>query len=328
MKAVLALERGLIPPTIGLLHPNPAINFEGARVEVATQMTPWPCLPVRRASVNSFGYGGANAHCILEHPISIVPGYSLLGHRRGLERNDKLPVFAHLTERKLDGITDEFKESQENENFTSGEQIPTWRIQPELIHSTHTHTRTRELVLLPFSGHEQYSLEANVAAIAEVADKYEIADLVYTLSSRRSSFDQRAFVISKTDTVVPRLNFDDLTYCKNLKSQVRRIGFVFTGQGAQWPGMGAALFKEYQVFRDTVEYLDRILATLNVRPSWPIKAALMADTASDRINESEHSQTVCTALQIALVNLLKQWSIKPAVTVGHSSGGFTASYPH
>ena len=314
MKAVLALERGLIPPTIGLLNPNPAIDFEGAHVEVVTQMTPWPCKPVRRASVNSFGYGGANAHCILEHPNSIVPGYSLFCYKQRLERDDKLQTFAHLTERNT--------KIQDNQSSTSDEPTPTWRSQPILVNSTHT--RARELVLLPFSGHEQYSLEANVAAIAKVANKYNMADLAYTLSSRRSSFDQRAFVVLGTDSSVTGLNLDDLIYCKGSRSKIRRIGFVFTGQGAQWPGMGAALFKEYQVFRDTIEYLDKILATLSVKPSWPIKAAFVAEVTSDRINEAKHSQTVCTALQIALVNLLKQWSIEPAVTVGHSSGEFTA----
>ena len=65
MKAVLAIEHGQIPATIGLVNPNPNIDFDGSRVKAVTEMTPWPASkPIERASINSFGYGGANAHCI------------------------------------------------------------------------------------------------------------------------------------------------------------------------------------------------------------------------------------------------------------------------
>ena len=76
MKAVLAIEHGQIPATIGLVNPNPNIDFDRSRVKVVTEMTPWPpSKPIKRASINSFGYGGANAHCIIEGIESIVPGY-------------------------------------------------------------------------------------------------------------------------------------------------------------------------------------------------------------------------------------------------------------
>lgn len=45
-----------------------------------------------------------------------------------------------------------------------------------------------------------------------------------------------------------------------------------------------------------------------------------------RINESEYSQPICTALQVALVDLLRHWGIQPAYVVGHSSGEIAAAY--
>jgi len=59
MKAVLSLEKGVIPPTIGVVDPNPNIDFEGARVDVVTEAKQWPdkVSGYRRVSVNSFGYG-------------------------------------------------------------------------------------------------------------------------------------------------------------------------------------------------------------------------------------------------------------------------------
>ncbi|RYP81008.1 hypothetical protein DL769_002188 [Monosporascus sp. CRB-8-3] len=79
MKAVLAMEHSHIPATIGIQRFNPAIDFESARVKVVTEMTPWPIDLLRRVSINSFGYGGANAHCILDHPSLVIPGYQLRG---------------------------------------------------------------------------------------------------------------------------------------------------------------------------------------------------------------------------------------------------------
>lgn len=72
MKAVMALEKGEIPPTRGITKFNPSIDFEGSRTKVVTEMTPWPMLPIRRASVNSFGYGGANGQYLQSHSAKLA----------------------------------------------------------------------------------------------------------------------------------------------------------------------------------------------------------------------------------------------------------------
>lgn len=47
---------------------------------------------------------------------------------------------------------------------------------------------------------------------------------------------------------------------------------------------------------------------------------------SSRLGEAELSQPVCTAVQVALVNLLRTWNVSPAAVVGHSSGEIAAAY--
>jgi len=66
-KAVLALEREEIPPTVHFEEPNPEIDFEHSPFRVAAERTPWKSNgSPRRAAVNSLGMGGTNVHVVLE----------------------------------------------------------------------------------------------------------------------------------------------------------------------------------------------------------------------------------------------------------------------
>ncbi len=68
IKAVRALETGLIPPTLGFQAPNPAIDFDGGPFQVADRLIEWQSSAPRRAGVNSLGVGGTNAHVVIEQP--------------------------------------------------------------------------------------------------------------------------------------------------------------------------------------------------------------------------------------------------------------------
>ncbi|KAL0942745.1 polyketide synthase [Colletotrichum truncatum] len=66
IKTVMALENRTIPPNIKFTPLNPNIPFEERNIKIANEPTPWPEDGYERASVNSFGIGGTNAHAILE----------------------------------------------------------------------------------------------------------------------------------------------------------------------------------------------------------------------------------------------------------------------
>ena len=67
IKAALCLEHGEIPPNLHFQTPNPAIDFDALKLRVVQQKQQWPeANTPRRAAVNSFGFGGTNAHVILE----------------------------------------------------------------------------------------------------------------------------------------------------------------------------------------------------------------------------------------------------------------------
>ncbi|KAI1141492.1 putative polyketide synthase [Hypoxylon sp. FL0543] len=315
MKAVLALEHGEIPATIGIQTFNPAINFEEARVKVVTEMTPWPSNKLKRVSINSFGYGGANAHCIIDHPDLVVPGYRLHGLPFS-RRCQSIPL-------SKNGYTN--GHTNGNEEATGDEGLSVAWCEPvELVQTDHA--KSRSLVLMPFSAHNDQALKAYIKTVKGCIAEFKLADLVYTLGSRKSKFPHRSFLIGEPKSLMSGLGTGTMVFAKTTRSPITRIGFVFTGQGAQWPEMGAKLMDEYTIFRLTIRYLDSVLGRLHKKPPWTIEEVLLEPSTISRIHEPAFSQTVCTALQIGLVNVLRQWGIHPVVTVGHSSGEIAAAY--
>lgn len=100
IKAVLALEHRTIPPNIKFTNPNPDIDFKSGRIKVPTCPVRWPQGREARISVNSFGFGGSNAHVSRErsYPLFLVEllvanCFTCLGHyrlSRAVLRNDQV----------------------------------------------------------------------------------------------------------------------------------------------------------------------------------------------------------------------------------------------
>ncbi|RAJ36138.1 acyl transferase domain-containing protein [Kitasatospora sp. SolWspMP-SS2h] len=66
IKAVLAVERGAVPPSLHFRRFNPAIDADTVPFRVPVEVEPWPKDGPRRAAVSSFGIGGTNAHLVVE----------------------------------------------------------------------------------------------------------------------------------------------------------------------------------------------------------------------------------------------------------------------
>jgi phthiocerol/phenolphthiocerol synthesis type-I polyketide synthase C len=67
IKVALALKYGMVPPSLHFIEPNPYITFDELPLRVQTALTPWPTSRYPAlAGVSSFGFGGTNAHVVLE----------------------------------------------------------------------------------------------------------------------------------------------------------------------------------------------------------------------------------------------------------------------
>ncbi|KAK4240609.1 reducing polyketide synthase DEP5 [Achaetomium macrosporum] len=289
IKAILVAERGIIPPVRGLVEPNPAIQWDAWQVSAPTEAVPFPAhLPVRRVSINSFGYGGTNAHVIIEGADSLLGHLPRQKYRFRDETNPKPAVPRRAAHR-------------------------------------------RRPFLLPFSAHDKPTLLRNIEAHAKVAAHYHLLDLSYTLSTRRSVLSSKGFTVASHETLeeaFSNVSSGSFTFADSKKRGPKppTVGFVFTGQGAQWARMGAELLEYSPRFLGAIRELDAWLEELHDGPDWSIEDVLLEPAERSRVNEAAFSQPVCTAVQVALVQLLESWGIKPVVTVGHSSGEMAAAY--
>lgn len=179
--------------------------------------------------------------------------------------------------------------------------------------------------LMEVSAHDKATLKRNIDAYGKVADKFHLADMAYTLNSRRTKFPQRAFTVAREGSEINDFAMSSFEF-GSAGSTAPGVGYLFTGQGAQWAGMAVEAMRVFPSFRDTIKELDSVLQTIDPPPSWSIEGVLLSPAESSRIAEAEIAQPVCTATQIAIVDLLQQWDIAPSVVVGHSSGEIGAAY--
>ncbi|KAI0124129.1 putative polyketide synthase [Xylariales sp. AK1849] len=173
-------------------------------------------------------------------------------------------------------------------------------------------------------------LSANsVPAITQMAANYgqyleknpeSLDAMVYTLASRRERLKLATYCI-----------VDGLTVSEPAapsESQgARHVAFIFTGQGAQWVGMGREMMNENAEFAASIRNMDEALKSLEHPPDWSLEELLVADTADkDLLNPVDRAQPICTAVQVAYVDALAVWNIRPSAVVGHSSGEIAAAY--
>ncbi|QKX62342.1 uncharacterized protein TRUGW13939_09501 [Talaromyces rugulosus] len=93
IKIILAMENGVIPGNPTFIKPSPKIDFTGNKVKATRVAIPWPDqgYPVRRASINCFGFGGSNAHAVIDQPDESIRSShmsSYLGDTEDEENNE------------------------------------------------------------------------------------------------------------------------------------------------------------------------------------------------------------------------------------------------
>ncbi|KAI8623712.1 putative hybrid NRPS/PKS enzyme [Xylariaceae sp. FL1651] len=287
LKASASIQNGYITPNLLFKTLNPKLKPFYKSLKVPTKLTPWPEVPEgvpRRVSVNSFGFGGSNAHAILE----------------------------------------QYSRPPDTETSTSAD--------------------VTNFTPFVFSAVSEGSLVAQLRAYSDhlkIHSNIDPCDLAWTLQARRSHFPLKiAFsaltikqLVTKLDEKLETLKAKPGTTLgvransRQTTASPRILG-VFTGQGAQWASMGADLIRSSEFVRQRILDLENSLASLPAadRPEWSLTEQILAGKETSRLSEAAFSQPLCTAIQVALVDLLRTAGIKFTTVVGHSSGEISAAY--
>ncbi|KAK2598639.1 hypothetical protein N8I77_012034 [Diaporthe amygdali] len=302
LKASLAIQNAVIPPNMHFNRLNPKIEPFYTNLRVPTAAVPWPSngSETRRASINSFGFGGANCHAILENYTPTGSSVRANDREAARESTAFAPfVFSAGSRSSLVSYLRNFCDYLQNSNGT---------VLPSPADLAYTlHSRRSRL---------QFSLTVSASSLDDLGNKLEEK---LKIASQRSSSQQDDFAVK------PLLLQDSSSDTGARK--LRTLG-VFTGQGAQWARMGAELLETSSAARRIVQQLDDRLARLpsEHRPSWSLVDELCKPASSSRVGQAAFSQPLCTALQILQVHMLRAAGVSFDAVVGHSSGEIGAAY--
>lgn len=313
IKAVMSVEKGLIAPNLWFEKGNPKIEFDKWRIKVPTDVMEWPTSGLRRASINGFGYGGSNAHVIIDDAYHFMLERGIQGRHSTSVPEEVLQVTD--AEWESSGSVSETPIDSDVESLSSKSSFASQPPSGPYHRAFFISAKESKLV-----GDSMKRLAEHVASDSTDDDSL-MKSLAYTLSQKRSRFEYGATVVaSSKDELMTRLLVDpDVVQTGETPS----IGFIFTGQGAQWWAMGRELL-QYPVFYQSIKACAAAVESCGAQ--WNLVEELLKDQATSRLNEAEISQPLCSAVQIALVDLYESWGISISRVVGHSSGEIAAAY--
>ncbi|MGO9112136.1 MAG: SDR family NAD(P)-dependent oxidoreductase [Thermoguttaceae bacterium] len=172
-------------------------------------------------------------------------------------------------------------------------------------------------------------LAGRYAAFLEEFPAASLADIAYTAATGRTHFTHRLAIpaASTEEAAVALRHFlAEPTACDALHGQVARdqaprIAFLFTGQGAQYAGMGWKLYETQPIFRSAIDRCEELLGSHLDRPL----LSLLEPQAGAILDQTGYTQPVMFALEYALAMLWRSWGIEPTAVLGHSVGEFAAA---
>ena len=208
------------------------------------ELTPWPTQGLRRISINSFGFGGTNAHVILDDAYHYLKSNGING------KHCTSPTAGAVE----NGTNSKQKSATMPDHASNGIPIkgfPGKPIPKLLILSAMDENGLGRLSSV-------YSHCFSHLDCSQQNDEY-LVKLAYTLNERRSLFIWRSFAItgSVSDLQIHGLQLSRPTRMISNAS----LAYCFTGQGAQWHAMGIELLR-FSVFRNSLEDMGTILASL------------------------------------------------------------------
>ncbi|UZR29770.1 type I polyketide synthase [Methylococcus mesophilus] len=302
IKAVLAVNRRVVPPTAGCAEPHASFadSARGLYPVLDGQIkAPGERL---RAGVSAMGFGGINCHVTLESGDPPAP-----------ELAPSLPERILLASR------------QHTEVFPFSSSDP------------HSLLRTVRVFLQQVRGMAAGELVDAAAQAAALADDRPwraaaVAGSVEELEARLELLAQR---LEQELPAAGTLWQGDQVWIGHAAAP-QRVGFLFPGQGSQQIGMGRSLVERFEWARDTIERSDSESAALRpngqdgplsrlyLRPSERDPAKTLEPAWMAELTATENAQPAICTTSLLWKQRLESLGILPAVVGGHSLGELTA----
>ena len=272
-RPVLALRHRAIPRTLHFTNPNPQIPFEELNLSVVSEYTELP--PGRLTmGVNSFGFGGTNAHVVLRNPEPLA---SIPAHRGAATEN-------------------------------------------------------REMRPLLVSAHDTQALESLARRYAELLRSPaapSLPALCRSAATRRTHHHHRLAAFGRThEELAARLDafaageLTSLLAHGHARPAPARLALVFSGNGAQWRGMGRDLLADPFIAAS----IERVDAALRPLIGWSVTGVLQSAEPADLFDRTEIAQPALFAVQVAILQWLEAHGIEADAVLGHSVGEVSAAY--
>lgn len=315
IKVALALKHRQVPANLHFLQPNPDIPLDALRLRIPRTLEPWPEGDAAGlAGINSFGFGGTNAHAILQGPPcenDKVTGW----------QGDRGATDDKVTRRQGDKMTRE-----RNGVPSFGHPVTLKPCHPVTVSPCH---------LLPLSARTPEALKALALSYQHLlktrGDTISLADLCFNASMRRSHLGHRlALVAHNREDLLGVLaayvageSNVNVVLDHVAQGPAAGLAFICSGQGPQWWAMGRQLLTQEPVFRAVIERCDNLVQRLG---GWSLWHELTAEEAESRLHETAIAQPAIFALQVGLAALWQSWGIVPDAVIGHSVGEVAAAH--
>jgi acyl transferase domain-containing protein len=273
VKTILALKNRALPPVLHPHTPNPHIDFAGLNLELVPEyrvLTKEEGKPLV-AGVNSFGFGGTNAHVLLRE-------------------------FSPAASRTFN---------------------PKPIAMPPLFLSARGEAALREMA----------GRYADILGHTSVADYYDIA---HTAAHCRERLEKRLALAGDSFGSAADLlrqyaegGMPERIFVEEALPQGSGVAFVYSGNGAQWVGMGRALLGESRRFAAILAELDTAMPPM---AGFLPTDELRATGAAARLDDTTVAQPLLFAIQVAVTMLLKESGVEPTAVAGHSVGEIAAAW--